>query len=51
MRKQLRKKKEYELADTIRARLAELGVELKDKGEETVWSYSSPSSTSSTSTP
>ena len=41
VRRELRKKKEYELADAIRARLAELGVELKDKGEETIWAYRS----------
>jgi cysteinyl-tRNA synthetase len=41
VRKQLRQKREYELADQIRSRLKELGIELKDKGEETVWSYES----------
>ncbi len=41
VRKELRRKREYELADRIRARLRELGIELKDKGEETVWSYAS----------
>lgn len=39
VRHELRAKKEFELADQIRSRLRELGIELKDKGEETVWSY------------
>jgi cysteinyl-tRNA synthetase len=39
VRQKLRAKKEFELADQIRSRLRELGIELKDKGEETIWSY------------
>ncbi|OGF55204.1 MAG: cysteine--tRNA ligase [Candidatus Fraserbacteria bacterium RBG_16_55_9] len=39
LRHQLRIKKEFQLADQIRSRLKELGIELKDKGEETIWSY------------
>jgi cysteinyl-tRNA synthetase len=39
VRRELRAKKEFELADRIRQRLGELGIELKDKGEETIWSY------------
>jgi len=39
VRGELRAKREFELADRIRSRLRELGIELKDKGEETIWSY------------
>ena len=39
VRRELRAKKEFELADQIRQKLGELGIELKDKGEETIWSY------------
>lgn len=39
VRQELRRKREFELADAIRERLRALGIELKDKGEETVWSY------------
>ncbi len=39
VRNRLRTQKEFELADQIRTRLKELGIELKDKGEETIWSY------------
>jgi cysteinyl-tRNA synthetase len=39
LRNQLRRKREFQLADEIRNRLKALGIELKDKGEETIWSY------------
>lgn len=39
VRKQLRAQKEFRLADEIRERLRNLGIELKDKGDETHWSY------------
>ena len=38
LRKELRGKKEFELADRIRDRLAELGVTLKDTAQGTLWS-------------
>jgi len=38
VRGELRAKREFALADRIRARLGELGIELRDKGEETLWS-------------
>ena len=37
VRKQLREKKEYELADYIRDRLREMGIILEDKGRETTY--------------
>lgn len=37
VRSELRAKGEFALADRIRARLNELGIELRDKGEETRW--------------
>jgi cysteinyl-tRNA synthetase len=39
LRNQLRHQREFRLADHIRSRLKELGIELKDKGEETIWSF------------
>ena len=39
LRNELRGKKEFQLADQIRNRLNKLGIELKDKGEGTIWSY------------
>ncbi|MFB6284962.1 MAG: cysteine--tRNA ligase [Candidatus Bipolaricaulia bacterium] len=39
VRRQLREQKDFQLADQIRDQLHEMGIELKDKGEETVWSY------------
>ena len=39
VRKQLRNEKNFELADQIRNQLYEIGIELKDKGDDTVWSY------------
>lgn len=38
VRGELRAKREFELADRIRARLNELGVELRDREKETLWS-------------
>ncbi|MCE4612591.1 MAG: cysteine--tRNA ligase [Desulfurococcales archaeon] len=37
VRKELRKKKMYDLADHIRRVLGEMGIKLMDKGEETEW--------------
>ncbi len=37
IRKELRKRKEYELADRIRNELRSLGIVLEDRGEDTVW--------------
>ena len=37
LRAELRKKKEFALADSIRDRLAALGVELKDTAQGTIW--------------
>ncbi len=39
VRSELRAKREFELADRIRQRLGELGIELKDKPEGTSWSF------------
>ena len=39
VRKRLRDQKDFQLADEIRDRLHEMGIELKDKGDDTVWSY------------
>ncbi len=39
VRRQLRDQKDFQLADRIRDQLHEMGIELKDKGEDTVWSY------------
>ncbi len=38
-RKRLREAKQYELADTLRDRLANLGIVLKDCAEGTTWGY------------
>ncbi|MFQ6117530.1 MAG: DALR domain-containing protein, partial [Candidatus Bipolaricaulia bacterium] len=38
VRSELRAKREFELADRIRSRLNELGIELRDRGEGTRWS-------------
>ncbi len=43
IRKKLREKKEYELADLIRSKLKEIGIELNDKGEETTWEINNSS--------
>ncbi len=40
LRKQLREKREFELADRIRDQLAELGVTLKDTTQGTIWTLS-----------
>jgi len=40
LRKQLREKREFELADQIRDQLAALGVTLKDTVQGTIWSFS-----------
>jgi len=40
LRKQLREKREFELADQIRDQLADLGVTLKDTAQGTIWSLS-----------
>ena len=40
VRNDLRAKKEFELSDKIRDQLEAMGVELKDKDKETLWSYS-----------
>ena len=40
LRKQLRAKQEFELADQIRDQLADLGVTLKDTAQGTIWSLS-----------
>ncbi|MDK2464332.1 MAG: cysteine--tRNA ligase [Candidatus Korarchaeota archaeon] len=37
VRSELRRRKIWDLADTIRSRLGELGIRLEDRGEETVW--------------
>ncbi len=37
LRAELRSKKQFELADSIRARLAELGITLKDSPQGTIW--------------
>ena len=37
LRAELREKKEFELADSIRARLAKLGITLKDSPQGTIW--------------
>ena len=37
LRKQLREKKEFELADHIRNQLADLGITLKDTAQGTIW--------------
>jgi cysteinyl-tRNA synthetase len=37
LRKQLRQKREFELADGIRDRLAEMGIALKDTAQGTIW--------------
>ena len=39
LRAELRKQKNFALADRIRARLAELGVELRDTSEGTTWIF------------
>jgi len=39
VRRQLREQQDFQLADQIRDQLHEMGIALKDKGEETVWSY------------
>jgi cysteinyl-tRNA synthetase len=39
VRGDLRAKKEWELADKIRSRLKEFGIALKDKEENTIWSF------------
>jgi cysteinyl-tRNA synthetase len=38
VRQELRAKREFELADRIRSRLGELGIELRDKEDRTLWS-------------
>jgi len=40
LRKQLREKREFELADQIRDQLADLGITLKDTAQGTIWSLS-----------
>ena len=37
LRAELREKKEFELADSIRDRLTELGITLKDTAQGTIW--------------
>ena len=37
LRKELRSKKEFRIADGIRANLKDLGIYIEDKGEETIW--------------
>lgn len=37
VREQLRREKRYDLADLIRSKLGELGIELEDVGDRTVW--------------
>lgn len=39
VRGELRKRKMYDLADTIRARLAELGIQLLDQKDKTTWRW------------
>ncbi len=39
VRKELRSRKMWDLADMIRAKLSELGVKLLDKGKETEWRF------------
>jgi len=40
LRKQLREKREFELADQIRDQLADLGITLKDTAQGTIWTLS-----------
>lgn len=40
LREKFRKKEEYELADEIRSKLKEAGIQLEDEGEETDWKMS-----------
>ncbi|MFC2106242.1 hypothetical protein ACFLS0_05795, partial [Candidatus Bipolaricaulota bacterium] len=40
LRKQLREKREFELADRIRDQLTELGITLKDTAQGTIWTSS-----------
>ena len=40
LRKQLREKRDFELADQIRDQLADMGVTLKDTAQGTIWSLS-----------
>ena len=37
VRSELRKRRMYDLADSIRSRLASLGIILTDRGERTEW--------------
>lgn len=39
VRNKLREKKEWDLADEIRAKLKEMGITLKDKEETTIWKF------------
>jgi len=39
VRSELRERKEFELADSIRARLEELGIEVKDGPDGSTWNY------------
>ena len=39
VRRDLREAKQYELADRIRDRLEELGIEVKDAAEDTTWQF------------
>jgi len=36
-RNEARKNKDFDLADNIRKKLTEMGVEIKDQSNETVW--------------
>jgi len=38
-RAELRKAKQYQLADNLRARLLEIGIQLEDKPEGTIWKF------------
>ena len=38
IRTELRSKKDFELADTIRKKLSEIGFNLEDTKEKTIWS-------------
>ncbi|MCD6512464.1 MAG: cysteine--tRNA ligase [Thermoplasmata archaeon] len=40
IRRNARKEKNYALADEIRAKLKEIGIEIEDRGEETIWRIS-----------
>jgi cysteinyl-tRNA synthetase len=40
IRDELRRKREFELADSVRSRLKELGITLEDTPQKTIWKVS-----------